>query len=158
MGSSLVELQRGILCRFRPELVPASIQAANTREPPRPQASLRGAARCHGDFIATLNCVLHYPIVLLRSGGGALHGDSHGRAEVTEVVARPERIAVSTNTPHTRPRLVGEVDDTPPEHGHGVRLATKGVVRDVARCSIDSIEHLVVAVYDGGVRAAQVEM
>ena len=82
---------------------------------------------------------LHYPVVLLCSRGGVLHGDSHGGAEVTEVLTGPERIAVTTNTPYPRPRLVGEVDDTPPEDGHGLRLATKGVVRDVARCSIDRV-------------------
>ena len=87
-----------------------------------------------------------------------LHGDSHGGAEVTEVLAGPERIAVATNTPYPRPRLVGEVDDTPPEDGHGVRLATKGVVRDVARCSIDGVEHVVVAAYGRGVRAAHVDV
>ena len=51
-----------------------------------------------------------------------------------------------------------EVDDTPPEDGHGVRLATKGVVSDVVCCSIDSIEHVVVGAYGGGVRAAHVDM
>ena len=88
---------------------------------------------------------LHYPVVLLCSRGGVLHGDSHGGAEITEVLAGPARIAVATNTPYPRPRLVSEVDDTPPENGRGLRLATKGVVRDVARCSIDGVEHVVVA-------------
>ena len=124
---------------------------------PWPQASLRGAARCHGDFIPTLYYILHYPIVLLLSGGGVLHGDSHGGAEVTEVLAGPERITVATNTPNPRPRFVGEVDDTQPEDGHGVRLATNIVGREVARCNIDNTEHVVVAAY-GGVRAAHVDM
>ena len=75
-----------------------------------------------------------------------------------EVLAGPERIAVATNTPYPRPRLVAEIDDTPPEDGHGVRLSTKCVVCDVACCSIDSIEHVVVAAYGGGVRAAHVDM
>ena len=87
--------------------------------------------------------------------GGVLHDDSHGGAEVTEVLAGPERIPAATNTPYPRPRLVSEVDDTPPEDVHDVRLATKGVVRDVARCSIDRTEHVVVAAFVGGVRDRQ---
>ena len=98
------------------------------------------------------------PLCCCAPGGECCNGDSHGGAEVTEVLAGPERIAVATNTPYPRPRLVGEVDDTPPEDGHGVRLATKAVVRDVARCSIDSIKHVLVATYGGGVRAAYVDM
>ena len=106
------------------------------------------------------NAGLHSPlphcIAALREG--VLHGDSHGGTEVTEVLAGPEQIAVAKDAPYPRPRLVGYVNDTPPEDGHGVRLATQGVVRDVARCSIDSIEHVVVAAYGGGVRAAHVDM
>ena len=62
------------------------------------------------------------------------------------------------NTRDPCPRLVGEVDDTPPEDGHDVRFATTGVSRYVACCSIDSIESAVVAAYRGGVRAAHVNM